>query len=104
MRWGHDVVDVVQPAFGGLILEPVDDEPADTGAAAGPADHEGNLRVAPFAVQPAVAGHRAVVVGDPPPLVGYGRPGRRDRDPDRGELLRPEQPLLIGVPSGGIFL
>jgi hypothetical protein len=33
-----DVVDVVQPAFGGLVLQPVQDEIADVGASLGPVD------------------------------------------------------------------
>src|SRR5450755_4798202 len=70
MRRRDDVVDVVQSPPGGLFLEPVDDEPPDAGPAPVPADQERDLGVTPFAVQPAVAGHLAVVPGDMPPFVG----------------------------------
>src|SRR6202012_5041210 len=68
---GHHVVDVVDTAGGRLRLQVVDDERAQAGPAPGRVDKEGDLRVAPHAVQPAVTGHGAVVVADVPPLVGH---------------------------------
>jgi len=103
MRRRDDVVDVVQSPPGGLFLEPVHDEPPDAGPAPIRADQERDLGVTPFAVQPAVAGHLAIVAGDMPPFVGdrRSRPGRHH--PGRGKLLGAEQPLFGGVPARGVF-
>src|ERR1019366_7340876 len=100
---GDDVVDVVQATFCGLVLEPAQDELADPRATPGRVDQEGDLRVAPFAVEPAIADNGAVVISDPPPLVCNERAGRRLIVSHRGQLVRAEQPLLVDVPPRCVF-
>src|ERR1019366_9319492 len=77
----------------GLVLEPAQDELAVPRATPGGVDQEGDLRVAPFAVEPAIADNGAVVISDPPPLVCNERAGLRLIVSHRGQLVRAEHPL-----------
>jgi fatty-acyl-CoA synthase len=96
---GHHVVDVVQAPRGGLVLQVLQDESAHAPAAPAGRDHEGDARVAPLGVQPAVAGHLPVV-GHPPPFVRDRLAGPGRGQAHRGQLGRAENPLLVRVPAG----
>src|SRR5689334_14467664 len=103
VRLRHDVVDVVQATRGRLVLQPLQDEGAHAVPAPAGRDDEGDARVAPLGIEPAVPGDLRAV-GHPPPLVrdGLARPERGQ--PRRRQLVRAEDPLLAVVPAGRVLL
>src|SRR6202012_3486001 len=78
--------------------------PAEPRAAPGWVDREGDLGVTPLAVQPGVADHGAVVIADPPPLVGHRLLRGRRGETHRGQFGRAEHLLFAGVPAGRVLL
>src|SRR6201996_5517592 len=100
---GDDVVDVVEAAGGGLRLEVVDDELADSLATPVPGDDERYLRVAPLTVEPAVADDDAGRIGDVPPFIGDRAAAHGRRQRGGRQFRRAEQPLLVRVPARVVF-